>query len=133
MNSITKVACLLIDDFAMVYTSSITSFRDIESSGPTETYINNYGTRVHHMAFHTEHIDDTFTELQNHKMKFLIDLVGSREEELKQNFSVQSPNTLVVNENIHRFDDIDGFFTRSNVADLTKSTEQQELRFTPQT
>ena len=125
MNSITNVARLSANDFAMVFTSGISSFRDLETSGPTEAYIHNYGTRVHHMAFHTEHIDETFQELQNHEMKFLIDLVGSREEGLKQTFSVQSPNTLVVNEYIHRFDDFDGFFTKSNVADLTKSTEQQ--------
>ncbi|UYP44039.1 hypothetical protein NEF87_000324 [Candidatus Lokiarchaeum ossiferum] len=125
LNSITSVARLSATDFAMVFTSGITAFENITKSGPTEGFIYNYGTRTHHMAFDTTNIEDTFSELQNNKMDFLIDLVGSREEGLKQTFSAQSPNTMLVNEYIHRYDDFDGFFTKSNVTDLTKSTEKQ--------
>ena len=58
-------------------------------------------------------------------MEFIADLVGSHDEGLKQTFSAQSPNTLLVNEYIHRYGDFDGFFTKSNVSDLTKATEKQ--------
>ncbi len=124
-NSITNVARLSADDFAMVFTSGVIPFRNVEDSGPTETFIHNYGTRVHHLAFHTEHIEETFTQLKQHQMKFLIDLVGSEEDGLKQTFTQPSPSTLLVNEYIHRYGDFDGFFTRSNVTRLTESTKKQ--------
>ncbi|WP_457557995.1 hypothetical protein [Candidatus Harpocratesius sp.] len=125
LNSITNVARLSANDFAMVFTSGIVPFLTEEDTGPTEKYTYNYGTRVHHMAFRTEKIDHTYEGLKNSGMKFLIDLVGSPDEGLKQTFSVQSPFTLIVNEYIHRFGDFDGFFTKSNVQDLTRVTEKQ--------
>lgn len=125
LNSITSVARLSADDFAMVFTSGITPFIDSENSGPTEKYTANYGTRTHHMAFATEEIDATYTELKKAGVEFLIDLIGSPEDGLKQTFTEQSSNTLLVNEYIHRFGEFDGFFTRSNVTGLTKATEKQ--------
>jgi 4-hydroxyphenylpyruvate dioxygenase-like putative hemolysin len=125
LNSITSVSRLSDKDFAMVFTSGIQPFTTYEEAGPTERYIYNYGTRTHHMAFHTEKIEDTFASLQENGMDFLIELVGSEEDGLKQTFSVQSPNTMLVNEYIHRYGDFDGFFTKSNVTDLTRATEKQ--------
>jgi hypothetical protein len=58
-------------------------------------------------------------------MRFLLDLVGSPDEGLKQTFTKGSPNTFLVNEYIHRYGDFDGFFTKSNVTDLTKATDAQ--------
>ena len=58
-------------------------------------------------------------------MEFLIDLVGSSEEGLKQTFSAPSEHTLLVNKYIHRYGGFDGFFTRSNVAALTQGTDKQ--------
>jgi len=124
-NSITTVARLSADDFAMVFTSGVTPYKSDEESGPTEKFIHNYGTRVHHLAFHTEEIEQTFAELKQNKMEFLIELVGSRKEGLKQTFSESSPSTLLVNEYIHRYGDFDGFFTKSNVTHLTESTKKQ--------
>jgi len=125
LNSITSVARLKEEKYAMVFTSGISPFVDLNSSGPTEKFIHNYGTRVHHMAFHTENIDDTFLAIKNDGMKFLIELVGSLAEGLKQIFTMPSPNTLLVNEYIHRYGDFDGFFTRSNVTRLTEATDKQ--------
>lgn len=125
LNSITNVTRLSAKDFAMVFTSGITPFESLEKTGPTEKYTYNYGPRVHHMAFHTENIDGTYQGLGETGMKFLIELVGSEDEGLKQTFTVQSPTTMIVNEYIHRFGDFDGFFTKSNVTDLTRSTETQ--------
>ncbi len=124
-NSITNVARLTKKDFAMVFTSGISPYINNEKSGPTEKFIHNYGTRVHHMAFKTEKIENTFAAIKDDGMKFLVELVGSREEGLKQTFTVASPHTLLVNEYIHRYDDFDGFFTRSNVTLLTAATEKQ--------
>ena len=124
-NSITNVARLSKGEFAMVFTSGITPFQDLEHSGPTEKFIHNYGTRTHHLAFDTKNIEETYQGLKDSGMGFLLELVGSPEEGLKQTFSEASPNTLLVNEYIHRYGDFTGFFTRSNVTQLTESTEKQ--------
>jgi 4-hydroxyphenylpyruvate dioxygenase-like putative hemolysin len=124
-NSITNVARLSDAAYAMVFTSGISPYISDEESGPTERFIHNYGTRVHHMAFHTENIEDTVTFLKEDGMDFLIELVGSPDEGLKQTFSAASGNTLLVNEYIHRYGDFDGFFTRSNVTLLTGATDKQ--------
>jgi hypothetical protein len=124
-NSITSVARLSLQDFAMVFTSGISPYVSDDLSGPTEKFIHNYGTRVHHMAFQTEAIEDTYNSLVRDEMKFLIELVGSPEEGLKQTFTEPSENTLLVNEYIHRYGDFDGFFSKSNVTLLTASTGKQ--------
>ncbi len=124
-NSITNVTRLSAEDFAMVFTSGISSYKSDEESGPTEKFIHNYGRRVHHIAFRTEKIDETFADLRSAGMGFLIDLVGSPDEGLKQTFSEASANTLLVNEYIHRYGDFDGFFTKSNVTLLTGATDKQ--------
>jgi 4-hydroxyphenylpyruvate dioxygenase-like putative hemolysin len=125
LNSITNVARLPGAVFALVFTSGIASYSGEESSGPTEKFIYNYGARAHHMAFRTEHIDDTFDSLKKDGMEFLIELVGASEEGLKQTFSKPSPHTLLVNEYIYRYGDFDGFFTKSNVTELTAVTGNQ--------
>jgi hypothetical protein len=124
-NSITSVARLSPKDFAMVFTSGISPYISDEISGPTEKFIHNYGSRVHHIAFQTEEIEDTYDSLVRDEMKFLIELVGSPEEGLKQTFTEPSGNTLLVNEYIHRYGDFDGFFSKSNVTLLTAATGKQ--------
>ena len=124
-NSITNVARFSSKEFAMVFTSGISPYIDDEKSGPTEKFVHNYGPRVHHMAFRTEEIEETVSALNSSGMSFLIDLVGSPKEGLKQIFSCPSENTLLVNEYIHRYGDFDGFFTRSNVILLTGATAKQ--------
>jgi len=125
LNSITNVARLSDKDYAQVFTSGIAPFVSPETSGPTELFIYNYGPRGHHMAFTTGDIDATVAALKANGTGFLSDVVGSRAEGLKQVFTKMSPHTLLVNEYIQRFDGFDGFFTKSNVTLLTKSTENQ--------
>jgi 4-hydroxyphenylpyruvate dioxygenase-like putative hemolysin len=125
LNSITNVARLREGEFAMVFTSGIKPYVEGEEPGPTEAYIRNYGTRTHHLAFATEDIDDTFGALKAGGMKFLSKLLGSPDEGLKQAFSAHSPTTLLVNEYIHRYGGFDGFFTKSNVTELTRATGKQ--------
>jgi hypothetical protein len=124
-NSITSVARRNKEDFAMVFTSGITPYTSDEASGPTEKFIRNYGTRVHHMAFQTERIEETVAMLKKDGMEFLLELVGSEAEGLRQIFSEPSQHTLIVNEYIHRYGSFDGFFTRSNVEKLTEATARQ--------
>jgi hypothetical protein len=125
LNSITSVARRNPDDFSMVFTSGIKPFTRDAESGPTEKFIRNYGTRVHHMAFKTERIEETVAALKNDGMEFLLELVGSENEGLRQIFSEPSKHTLIVNEYIHRYGSFDGFFTRSNVEKLTEATARQ--------
>jgi len=125
LNSITSVARLTRDDYAQVFTSGIEPFVSYEVSGPTEKFIANYGRRVHHTAFRCEHIAEVFAGLQADGMKFLIDLVGGPEDGLHQTFTETFPHTFLVHEYIQRYQGFDGFFTRSNVTELTRATDRQ--------
>jgi hypothetical protein len=125
LNSITSVARLAGANYAQVFTSGVEPFTTLDSSGPTERFIINYGTRVHHMAFSTKDVDETVKQLRSDGLDFLSDLVGSPEEGLHQAFSEASPHTLLVNEYIQRYGEFDGFFTKSNVTELTRATEKQ--------
>jgi len=125
LNSITNVARLAPGEYAQVFTSGSAPFTTPEESGPTELFIHNYGPRSHHMAFNTDDIERVVDALKVQGVGFLSDLVGSRGEGLKQIFTKMSPNTLLVNEYIHRYDGFDGFFTKSNVTLLTQSTLNQ--------
>ncbi|HOC66533.1 MAG TPA: hypothetical protein PKG62_04005 [Methanothrix soehngenii] len=120
------MARLSHSDFAMVFTSGIAPYVSREVSGPTEKFISNFGPRVHHIAFQTEEIEATVDALEKDGMKFLLPLVGSPEEGLKQILSQPSENTLLVTEYIHRYGDFDAFFTRSNVTKLTAATDKQQ-------
>ena len=124
LNSITNVARLAGQPYAMVITSGLGDAA-AGQEGPTEKFIQNYGRRIHHLAFRTEKIEETFAGLKAEGMEFLLELVGSKEEGLKQTFSRPSVETLMVNEYIHRYEGFDGFFTKSNVTLLTEATAKQ--------
>jgi hypothetical protein len=125
-NSITNVTRLKGRDFAMVLTSGIRPYTgDPSISEPTEKFVQNYGKRVHHLAWQANPIEDVFEGLQKDGTNFLLDLVGGQKEGLKQTFSRPSANTFLVQEYIHRYGDFDGFFTKSNVTKLTESTDWQ--------
>ncbi|SNR62254.1 hypothetical protein SAMN04488503_0429 [Humidesulfovibrio mexicanus] len=124
LNSITNVARLPGEPYAMVITSGLGDSADGQE-GPTEKFIRNYGRRIHHLAFRTSRIEETFAGLKAQGMEFLLELVGSPEEGLKQTFSRPSPHTLIVNEYIQRYEGFEGFFTKSNVTLLTEATARQ--------
>lgn len=125
LNSITNVSRLAGARFAMVFTSGIKSYEDVESMGPTEKFIYNYGIRVHHLAFITDDIDYTWRSLQEEGFNFLSEVVGSEAKGIKQVFSEGSGSTMLVNEYICRYGGFDGFFIEENVELLTKATEKQ--------
>lgn len=124
LNSITNVARYAGDPYAMVITSGLGEAA-AGQEGPTEKFIQNYGRRIHHMAFRTERVQETFAGLKADGMQFLLELVGSEEEGLRQTFSKPSEQTMMVNEYIQRYEGFDGFFTKSNVTLLTQATDNQ--------
>lgn len=127
-NSITNVTRPADHDAvapAVVFTSGIRPLSSLDQAGPTEKFVHNYGRRVHHLAFDTAEIDPTFAALTDKGMGWLVELVGSPDEGLKQCFSTPSENTLLVNEYIQRYEGFDGFFTKSNVTALTAGTDNQ--------
>ena len=122
LNSITNVARLSKEEFALVFTSGISSPGGGAPAGPTERFVELYGPRVHHVALDTRDIEDTCDALARDGMRYLVELVGSPAEGLKQTFTVPSENTMLVTEYIRRYGDFDGFFTKSNVTILTAAS-----------
>lgn len=101
---------------------------------PTETFVRNYGPRLHHIAVEVkdgqingrENIDYIVEAIAAQGKGFLLDTVGSREEGLKQIFSSASDFSSLIIEYVQRFGDFQGFFTRENVALLTYAAGQDE-------
>lgn len=123
LNSITNVTRMVGQDYAQVFTTGIVPYQGLSAAyEPTERFIVDYGTRVHHLAWNTSRIEDVVDSLRGEGLRFLLDLVGSEEEGLKQTFTEPSAHSMLVTEYIHRYADFDGFFTKSNVTELTRAT-----------
>lgn len=101
---------------------------------PTETFVRNYGPRLHHIAVEVkdgqtqgkENIDFIVDAIAAQGKGFLLETVGSPEEGLKQIFSSASDFSSLIIEYVQRFGDFQGFFTRENVALLTYAAGQEE-------
>ena len=101
---------------------------------PTETFVRNYGPRLHHIAVNVkdgnvngkENIDVVVDAIAAQGKGFLLETVGSREEGLKQIFSSASDFSSLIIEYVQRFGDFQGFFTKENVASLTFAAGQEE-------
>ena len=101
---------------------------------PTESFVRNYGPRLHHMALTVidgqtngmENIDFVVSAIASQGKRFLLDTVGSREEGLKQIFSSASDFSSLIIEYVQRFDGFQGFFARDNVAHLTFAAGLEE-------
>ncbi len=101
---------------------------------PTETFVRNYGPRLHHMAVGVkdgytqgqENIEHVVAAIRDQGKDFLLDVIGSKEEGLKQIFSTASEHSSLIVEYVQRFADFDGFFTRQNVAELTHAAGADE-------
>ena len=94
---------------------------------PTETFVRNYGPRLHHIALavkdgdrkNMENIEYVVEQIKQEGKDFLLDVIGSKQEGLKQIFSNASEHSSLIIEYVQRFGAFDGFFTRENVAQLT--------------
>lgn len=122
---------------AKVFTASNTPYfvNHLERlPSPTETFVRNYGPRLHHLAIGVndgmsngvENIDYVVNTIAQQGKKFLLDVIGSREEGIKQIFSSASEHSSLIIEYVQRFGDFDGFFTKHNVAELTHAAGVEE-------
>ena len=101
---------------------------------PTETFVRNYGARLHHIALSVkdgerggkENIDFVVDAIASQGKGFLLEVVGSRDAGLKQIFSTASVFSALIIEYVQRFGDFQGFFTRDNVARLTAAAGAEE-------
>lgn len=101
---------------------------------PTENFVRNYGPRLHHFAFavkdgmqgDVENIDFVVDAIKKNGKEFLLQIIGSQEEGLKQIFSSASEHSSLIIEYVQRFGDFTGFFTKQNVAELTHAAGVEE-------
>jgi hypothetical protein len=101
---------------------------------PTENFVRNYGPRLHHIAFSVKdgtthdqaNIDYVVDSIRSHGKEFLLQVIGSEEEGLKQIFSSASEHSSLIIEYVQRFGEFQGFFTRDNVAELTRAAGVEE-------
>jgi hypothetical protein len=101
---------------------------------PTEQFVRNFGPRLHHLAVAVAdgdvgdkpNIDYVVDSLRHCGQDFLLDVIGSREEGLKQIFSSASEFSSLIVEYVQRFGDFQGFFTKDNVAELTHAAGVDE-------
>ncbi len=101
---------------------------------PTEQFVRNFGPRLHHIAVAVRdgktagmaNIDYAVGRLRDCGREFLLDVVGSEEEGLKQIFSSASEYSSLIVEYVQRFGDFQGFFTKQNVANLTQAAGLEE-------
>lgn len=101
---------------------------------PTETFVRNYGPRLHHIALavadgdtaNVENIEYVVEQIKNEGRDFLLDVIGSKHEGLKQIFSSASEHSSLIIEYVQRFGDFEGFFTKDNVAELTHAAGVEE-------
>ncbi len=102
----------------------------VKLPSPTEAFVRNYGKRMHHIAYSVkdndegqdyDNVDKVVDTLKDEGIEFLLKVIGSQEEGLKQIFSRTSKFSLLITEYIQRFNGFQGFFTKKNVAFLTKA------------
>ena len=130
---------------AKVFTANNTPFytKSIDNlPSPTEDFVRNFGSRMHHMAYEVEdgetagikNIDYVVNKLIESDIPFLAKVIGKCKDipDLKQIFSKASQHSLLITEYVQRCKGFGGFFTKSNVAELTKAAgEDEALKPTP--
>lgn len=114
----------------------VNSFKNLPM--PTETFVLNYGRRMHHVAYEVidgdhvsgvKNIDYVVDTLRDHQqIKFLAQVFGACTDapDLKQIFSRHSQYSLLITEYVERCHGFDGFFTKENVAALTEAASLDE-------
>ncbi|MBU2755304.1 hypothetical protein HFU84_12130 [Acidithiobacillus sp. CV18-2] len=106
----------------------------LQTPSPTESFVRNFGPRLHHIAVAVRdgktqgktNIDYVVSSLAECGQEFLLQVIGSEQEGLKQIFSRASTHTSLIIEYVQRFHGFEGFFTKENVADLTAAAGTEE-------
>lgn len=122
---------------AKVFTANNTPYfvnHLVKLPSPTETFVRNYGPRLHHIAMAVrdgetngmDNISMVVNQIASQGKDFLLDVIGSKEEGLKQIFSSASEHSSLIIEYVQRFGDFDGFFAKDNVAELTHAAGVEE-------
>lgn len=124
---------------AKVFTANNTPFyvnsmKDLAS--PTEDFVRNFGRRMHHIAYEVEdgetgglkNIDYVVGKLVESDIPFLAKVIGECKDipDLKQIFSKASKHSVLITEYVQRCQDFGGFFTKTNVAELTRAAGEDE-------
>jgi len=115
---------------AKVFTANNTPYFDNHLKifpSPTENFVRNYGPRLHHIALAVkdgesrgmENIDFVVNAISEQGKSFLLDVVGSKKEGLKQIFSSTSEHSSLIVEYVQRYGTFEGYFNKDNVAELT--------------
>ena len=115
--------------------SFINSFENLPM--PTEDFVRNFGRRMHHVAYEVvdgdhmsgeKNVDFVVDTLKELGVPFLAHVVGecTDKPDLKQIFSKHSEYSILITEYVERCYGFRGFFTRSNVAALTKAAGEDE-------
>lgn len=116
---------------------TVNSFKNLPM--PTETFVRNYGRRMHHIAYEVvdgdhasgkKNIDYVIDTLRNQiHIEFLAQVFGACTDvpDLKQIFSKHSSYSLLITEYVERCHGFDGFFTKENVAALTEAASLDEV------
>lgn len=114
----------------------VNSFKNLPM--PTETFVRNYGRRMHHIAYEVidgdhsagkkniDYVIDTLRDKEH--VAFLAQVFGACTDapDLKQIFSKHSIYSLLITEYVERCHGFDGFFTKENVAALTEAASLDE-------
>ena len=106
----------------------------LQVPSPTESFVRNFGPRLHHIAVAVQdgetdgktNIDYVVSRLAECGQEFLLQVIGSEQEGLKQIFSRASTHTSLIIEYVQRFHGFQGFFAKQNVADLTAAAGADE-------
>lgn len=119
MNAITS--CIKLDETLPVVVVS----EGLDEDSIVEKYVKKYGGRIHHLAYLVKDIEKVVEIQKKRGIKFTTDeIIGSKEEGIKQIFTMPTQTANHIIEYIQRFGDFDGFFTPSNIGALMKSTEK---------
>jgi hypothetical protein len=106
---------------------------------PTENFVRDFGRRMHHLAVGVKdgfigpeeddikNVDFVVAQLKSVEKEFLAHVIGSCDEGLKQIFSKKSEFSWLITEYIQRCYGYEGFFTKENVAALTKAAGEDDL------
>ena len=115
--------------------SFVNSFENLPM--PTEDFVRNFGRRMHHVAYEVtdgdhasgeKNVDFVVDTLKSFGVPFLAHVVGECTDKpnLKQIFSKHSEYSILITEYVERCFGYEGFFTKSNVAALTKAAGEDE-------
>lgn len=127
---------------AKVFTANNTPFYTTHINklpSPTENFVVDFGRRMHHIAHAVKdgfigpdeneyrNVDFVVDQLKKAEKEFLLHVIGSCDEGLKQIFSKKSKYSWLITEYIQRCYGFEGFFTKENVAALTQAAGEDDL------